>query len=57
MNFKRKVVEIVEVCCVQDGNIKLNPIYSARNDFGELKKINELSCRFEKFVVSMNNGG
>lgn len=42
---KRKVIEIVEVCCVENGEIKLNPIYSARNDVDQLLRVSDIQYR------------
>lgn len=44
-NSKRRVVEIVEVCSVEKGIINLNPIFSARNDTGSLKKVSDIQYR------------
>lgn len=47
--FNRRVSEIMEICRVENGVIKLNTIYSANQDSGEGTK--ELSFRKQKMVI------
>ena len=47
--FNRRVSEIMEICRVENGVIKLNTIYSAKQDSGEGTK--ELSFRKQKMVI------
>jgi len=47
-NFQRRLAEIVEICGVENGVIKLNTIYSADESRASNQKLLELTCRKHK---------